>query len=75
MKKMILTTAAAIAVLGGCSSDGTSTLAERDAVYTPTGTIIPRKTNQAPDHVTIVDKQSLENDRTTGNGTNNGPGR
>jgi type IV pilus biogenesis protein CpaD/CtpE len=65
--------AAAIVLASGCASDPSHDQAHAvaDAGYTPIGTLIPRKAPSREDNVTIVDKQSLENDRTNGNGTNN----
>ena len=73
--------AAAIALLSGCAADATQSQQQQpadkylDASYTPTGTLIPRKAPSRADNVTVVDKQALENDRTTGNGTMVAPQR
>jgi hypothetical protein len=74
MTRFSLTLAAAAAILlSACASDPSQGQghAAADAGYTPIGTLIPRKGPSREDNVTIVDKQSLENDRTNGNGTNN----
>jgi hypothetical protein len=65
--------ASAAVLLSGCASDPSQaqSKAVADAGYTPLGTLIPRKAPSRTDNVTIVDKQSLENDRTNGSGTNN----
>lgn len=73
MKSLTLLALAGALLLGGCATGGQNTVASADESYTPTGTAIPRKNPQRVDMNTIVDKQSMENDRTMGN--NNLDGR
>ena len=79
MIRLVSAALATSALLSGCAADGTQsgqgTTTYLDASYTPTGTLIPRKAPSRTDNLTIVDKQALENDRTTGNGTLVGPQR
>ena len=67
MKCFTLVALASATMLIGCAtthSDGTSAKAEDN--YVPIGTLIARKSPNAADDVTVVDKQALENDRTMG---------
>ena len=68
---------ALIALLSGCAADGTQQQREsdREASYTPTGTLIPRKVSSRADNITLADKQALENARMTGNNTMSGTQR
>jgi uncharacterized lipoprotein len=69
--------AAVVILLSGCAAQDPQQPADKylDSSYTPTGTLIPRKAPSRADNITVVDKQALENDRTTGNGTMIAPGR
>lgn len=69
--------AAAVVVLSGCAAQDPQQPGDKylDSSYTPTGTLIPRKAPSRTDDVMVVDKQALENDRTTGNGTMIAPAR
>ena len=69
--------AAAVVLLAGCAANDPQQGGDKflDASYTPTGTLIPRKAPSRTDNVMVVDKQALENDRTTGNGTMIAPTR
>jgi uncharacterized protein YceK len=74
MKRFTLAVLAATVLLSGCASDSSKVngneVAER--TYTPTGTNIPRKNSDGGGNVATADKQALENQRMTGNGTING---
>ena len=70
---LTLMSLAGAVMLGGCAGathnrDG----ALADESYTPTGTAIPRKAPSRMDNITVVDKQSLENDRTMGSANQDG---
>ncbi|WP_075792679.1 hypothetical protein [Massilia putida] len=69
--------AATVVVLSGCAAQDPQQPGDKylDSSYTPTGTLIPRKAPSRTDDVMVVDKQALENDRTTGNGTMIAPAR
>jgi uncharacterized lipoprotein len=69
--------AAVVILLSGCAAQAPQQPGDKylDSSYTPTGTLIPRKAPSRADNVTVVDKQALENDRTTGNGTMIAPAR
>jgi uncharacterized lipoprotein len=69
--------AAVVILLSGCAAQDPQQPGDKylDSSYTPTGTLIPRKAPSRADNVTVVDKQALENDRTTGNGTMIAPAR
>ena len=72
MKWFMLAALAAAASLSGCASNNPNgEVVRSEESYTPLGTLIARKSPSRSDGVTIVDKQSLENDRAMGNGTLN----
>lgn len=69
MKFFNLAAMAGAVMLIGCAStnqnsDSRTTKAEEN--YVPIGTLIGRKSPNAADGTTVVDKQALENDRTMG---------
>lgn len=76
MKCFSLAILASAAVLCGCAStnDSSNLQTPKAESYTPLGTIIARKNPSRMDNNTIIDQRALENDRTMGNGTSNGPG-
>ena len=76
MKCFSLAILASAVMLCGCAStyDSSNLQTAKAESYTPLGTIIPRKNPSRMDNNTIIDQRALENDRTMGSGTNNGPG-
>ncbi|MFL6710373.1 MAG: hypothetical protein ACJ8HI_19390 [Massilia sp.] len=69
MKWFMLAALAAAASLSGCASNKSNgDVVRSEETYIPLGTLIARKSPSRSDGVSIVDKQTLENDRTMGNG-------
>ena len=68
MKYLTLLAIAGACMLGGCETTGTNDpkLAQAEESFTPIGTAIPRKTANAAERPTAVNKQALENDRAMG---------
>lgn len=72
MKCLTLMTLAAAVMLCGCASTNSpdGKIAKAEESYIPLGTLIARKSPSRADNATVVDKQSLENDRIMGGATN-----
>ena len=79
MKKLCLLAGVVLSIAGCASSDTAGNPSNKERVadsYAPTGTFIPRKKSErGAVNTTEVDKQMLQNEQMTGNGTNNGIGR
>lgn len=72
MKRLTLIALAGAVILTGCAGTPHSKGELAEESYTPTGTAIPRKGPSRMDNITIVDKQSLENDRDMGSANRDG---